>query len=69
MYESSVIKSVRRRKVALERDVAEYRERLSVMSDNEYNRWGKVVESKLTSLENRLETETWWYERLVAKIA
>ncbi len=69
MYESSVIKSVRRRKVALERDVAEYRERLTVMSDNEYNRWGKVVESKLTSLENRLETETWWYERLVAKIA
>lgn len=69
MYESSVIKSVRRRKVALERDVAEYRERLTVMSDNEYNRWGKVVESKLTSLENRLEAETWWYERLVAKIA
>ena len=69
MYESSVIQSVRRRKVALEREVSEYRERLTVMSDNEYNRWGKVVESKLTSLEKRLETEDWWYKRLVAKIA
>ena len=69
MYESSVIQSVRRRKVALEREVSEYRERLTVMSDNEYNRWGKVVELKLTSLEKRLETEDWWYKRLVAKIA
>jgi len=69
MYESSVIKSVRRRKVALERSVAECRERLTVMSDNEYNRWGKVVESKLTSLEKQLETETYWYERLVSQIA
>jgi len=69
MYESSVIKSARRRKLSLERDVADCVERLTVMSDNEYNRWGKVVESKLTSLEKQLANATWWHEHLLAEIA
>jgi len=69
MYESSVIKSARRRKLSLEQDVAECVERLTVMSDNEYNRWGKVVESKLTSLEKQLSNATWWHDHLLAEIA
>jgi len=69
MYESSVIKSARDRIILLERDVADYVETLTVMSDNDYNRWGKVVESKLTSLEKQLSNATLWHDHLVAGIA
>lgn len=53
----------------LEQELLDCRVRLNNLSDNDYNRWGKVVENKLTSLEKQYERELAWCAYLEREIA